>query len=350
MKKWLYKILKITGILVLVVLIISAYLVFMTGPELPERSLDIIDSIADTEVPEFVKGDTGYILADGYRIWYESVTPEDRVRGTALLFMGISNDALGWPQKFIDNLVESGYRVVRFDYRDTGLSDWINGSNRKDYSLEDLAHDAVLILDSLGVEKAHLVGISLGGMVAQDFAIHFPERTETLSSVMSSGYITDPELPGINMNFVLDLVKNNIKYSVIPTEKNILKRNVAVRILLRGDALYDVDVEGISQQVLYNTRKRNGYNTKASRYQQEAVMKSGSRYEQLKNLDIPVLIIHGMNDPFIPIEHSRKLASIIDGADTLWIENMGHDVPPYLIDSMTGVLVRHFARGEREKE
>ena len=211
------------------------------------------------------------------------------------------------------------------------------------YSLKDLAHDAVLILDSLNIEKAHLLGISLGGMIAQEYAINYPERAATLISVMSSGYITDPDLPAISKKFVLGLVKNSLKYSVIPTEKNILKRNVAVRMLLRGDALYDIDIEGLSQQVLYNLRKRNGYNPLASGQQQKATMESGSRYDALADIDIPTILIHGVNDPFIPIEHSQKLASVIPGAETLWVNNMGHDVPPYLVDSLTRVIVKYLS-------
>jgi len=331
------------GIALMIVIVVVAYIVFMTGPTIPDHAKIAIDSIVDAEVPEFVKGDTGYVVSDDYHIWYESITPVDSVKGTVLLFMGISNDALGWPQDFLDNLVRSGYRTIRFDYRGTGLSDWRNGHEDRPWSLRDLAHDAVIILDSLTIEKAHLLGISLGGMVAQEYAINYPERALTLTSVMSSGYITDPDLPPVNKAFVVDLVKNSVRYSIIHSEKNILRRNVAVRMLLRGDALYDIDVEGVSMQVLYNIRNRKGYNPGVSRQQQKATFLSGSRYEELEEITVPALIIHGMNDPFIPIEHSMKLAEIIPGAEAMWVDNMGHDVPPYLIDSLTRTLVKHFS-------
>ncbi len=335
-------ILRNIGILILMMVVVLAYLIFFTGPGIPDNDKNIIRNVLKADVPEFVRGQTGYISSAGWKIWYEAIDPVDTVKGTALLFMGLSNDALGWPQPFLDDIVKAGYRVIRYDYRGTGMSDWDNGKGTKSFSLEDLAHDAVIILDSLKIEKAHLLGISLGGMVAQEYAIHYPQRTATLATVMSSGYITDPDLPGFRRKFVYELVKNNIRYSIIPTEKNILKRNVAVRILLRGDAIYDIDAKGISEQVLYNLRRRRGYNVKSSRQQQDATYRSGSRYEALGKLKIPTLVVHGMNDPFIPVEHSKKLASVIPGAKTLWVNNMGHDLPPYLTDSLARLLTQHF--------
>ncbi len=331
--------LMITGIVILALFIGLLYKIFLTGPTLPENTNALVDSLIETKIPEFVTGDAGFVKSGENRVWYESITPDDSVKGTVILFMGISNDALGWPQKFIDNLVASGYRVIRYDYRGTGMS----GSVENDpYTLKDLAADAVLILDTLHIEKAHLVGVSLGGMVAQEYAIHFPERASTLTSVMSSGNIVDPELPAISKKFVIELVSSSLKYSLFSSEKNVVKRNIAVRVILQGDADYDIDVTGVAQQVLYNLRERNGYNRKASKQQQQAVMNSGSRYEELKSIDIPTLVIHGVNDPFIPIAHSKKLASVIPGARTLWVDNMGHDVPPYLIDSLTDILTEHF--------
>ena len=136
-------------------------------------------------MPNFVKGQTGYAVNNGTKIWYESILPTDTNKGAILLFMGISNDALGWPQPFIDNLVNSGYQVIRYDYRGTGLSSCVENWEEQPYSLTDLANDGKVILDSLKIEKVNLLGVSLGGMVAQEFAINFPERTSTLTSLMS---------------------------------------------------------------------------------------------------------------------------------------------------------------------
>ncbi len=184
-------------------------------------------------------------------------------------------------------------------------------------------------------------------MVAQEYAIHYPERTLTLTTAMSSGNITDRDLPGVRLRCIFQLVRNSVRYGIFPTERNALKRSVMVRYILRGDAMYDIDVRGICQQVLYNMRERRGYNLRASRQQQDAVLRSGSRYGELSQLDVPVLIIHGVNDPFIPPGHSEKLASVIPGSKIIRIDNMGHDVPPYLFDSLTSILVEHFESQSR---
>jgi len=326
--------LKIFGIGLLGLIICLLAYIFLTAPKLSQNAVSTIDEVLSAEVPEFVKGESGFAKNGDVKIWYESITPKESSKGTILLFMGISNDALGWPQSFLDKFVESGYQVVRFDYRDTGLSDWIDNFKEAPYTLTDLAADSKAVLDALDIEKANVLGVSLGGMVAQEFAINFPNRTSSLTSIMSSGNIFDNELPPISSSIAFELIKTSIRYSIIPTEKNNIKLHIAARKILRGNAKYDLGVKETSQQVLYNLRKRKGYNSKASRQHQEAAFRSGSRYDKLKELEMPVLIIHGLNDPFIPIEHSEKLARVLPNARTKWIENMGHDIPREYVDTI----------------
>jgi len=342
MKQWILKLLKIIGITLTVFLAGLIILIFFTGPKLPENADSIIDQVLDSTIPELVKGKSGYIVSDHTKIWYESVMPKNTNKGAVLLFMGISNDALGWPQKFIDKFVENGYQVIRFDYRGTGFSDWVENWEEKPYALADLATDAKIILDTLKIKKVHLVGVSLGGMVAQEFAIKYTDRTKTLTSIMSSGNITDPELPQISKRVVFDLVKTAIKYGIISNEKNTIKLQLAARTILRGNAHYPINVKDISGQILYNLRKRNGYNLNASSQHHEATYRSGSRYDQLKELKLPVLIIHGINDPFIPIEHSKKLAKIIPHSKTKWFENMGHDIQPVHMEAISQEIILNF--------
>lgn len=333
------KILKIIGFAILTLLIGGLSYIYLSVPILPDNSEDIIEDVLNSDVPKLVKGKTGYIVNNGTKVWYESILPAETSKGAILLFMGISNDALGWPQTFIDKLVNSGYQVIRFDYRGTGLSDWIENWEEQPYSLTDLANDGKLILDSLKIEKANLLGISLGGMVAQEFAINYPKRTHTLTSFMSSGNIIDEELPPISNKIVFELVKTSIRYGMISTEKNIIKLHLSSRKILQGEAEYDIDVKGTATQVLYNLRKRSGYNPNASSQHHEATYRSGSRYDNLKKLEIPVLIMHGLNDPFIPIEHSKKMATIIPNARTKWFKNMGHDIPINLTDTICEEII-----------
>ena len=171
------KILRIVGILIVALLIIVGAGIYFAGPQLPGDIDKTIDDVQRSDLPEFLKGETGYVYPKNKKVWYESIEPNSPTKGVVMLFMGIANDALGWPQGFIDLLVESGYQVIRYDYRGTGMSDWMPEWEQSPYSLTDLASDAELILKTLKIKKAHLVGVSMGGMVAQEFAIHFPNRT-----------------------------------------------------------------------------------------------------------------------------------------------------------------------------
>jgi pimeloyl-ACP methyl ester carboxylesterase len=342
--KLLINILKIGGIALVTLLAIVGAAIYLSGPQLPEDVDETIDSVLLSDLPEFLKGDTGYVQSGSTEVWYESIGRNASTKGAVLLFMGIANDALGWPQGFIDLLVDAGYRVIRYDYRGTGMSDWMPDWKKTPYALGDLARDAKLILDKLNIRKAHLVGVSMGGMVAQEFAIQFPQRALTLTSIMSSGNILDEDVEAISNKTTFDLIKIAIKYGIFASEENLIKMVVAARVILRGDADYRIDVKGTAQQVLYNIRKRKGFNPHASAQHQEAVRRSGSRYERLQHLNIPSLVIHGKNDPFVPIAHSRKLASVLPNAKTRWMENMGHDLPPSLYDPLITELIDNFER------
>ena len=137
--------------------------------------------------------------------------------------MGISNDAIAWPDYFIESMLKKGYRVIRFDNRGTGMSDWIPEWESNKYSLNDMSSDCIAIMNKLGIKKFHIVAVSLGGMIGQQVAILYPERVLSLASIMSSGYITDPESPKMNMGTVVQLVKVSLKYSFLKSSKQPLK-------------------------------------------------------------------------------------------------------------------------------
>jgi pimeloyl-ACP methyl ester carboxylesterase len=339
MKILLFRLLKICGIALLILLSGLVVFIFFTGPKLPANTDTIIENVMNTELPELVKGSSGDVTSDGHKIWYESITPKNTNKGVILLFIGMASDALEWPQTFIGQLVNSGYQVIRYDYRGTGQSDWVKGWQQKPYSVADLAKDAEAILGILNVGKVHLVGLSLGGMVAQEFAMKNPDKVQSLTSIMSSGNIADKELPKVSKSVVYDFTKIGIKYGLFKSEKNTIKMMLAAKMILRGDAQYDIDIKGTAEQVLYNLRKRKGYNPDASKQHDQAANLWDNRFDELKDLKIPVLIIHGLNDPFVSIEHSKKLASVIPNSKTKWFNNMGHDLPSNLIDSFTREII-----------
>ncbi|MGD9047224.1 MAG: alpha/beta hydrolase, partial [Anaerolineae bacterium] len=290
-------------------LIGAAIFVSTWGPPLPPGTDETIERVLQLELPDVVQGQTGYADSDGVEIWYESMEPQGTPKGTVLLVMGIGNDALAWPGYFIQPMVDAGYRVVRHDHRGTGLSDWMEDWDpAQPYMLEDMAGDGIAVLNALGVDKAHVVGISLGGMIAQQMAISYPGRVASLPSMMSSGHAQDPGLPGLSIEVATELAKLGVKYGLVGTEKNTIKMFVASQQLLMGDPPYELDVQTIAEQVLYNLRIRRGYNRQASQQHAAATTASGSRYEDLARLEVPALIIHGTSDPMIPIAHGKKCA------------------------------------------
>lgn len=341
----LRKMLKIVGIVILTFFIGIAIYIYTTGPALPEDTDVIIENVMENPLPEILTGKTGFATSQGYKIWYESISPQDSSKGAVLLIMGIANDALAWPHNFIQSFVDSGYQVIRYDHRGTGMSDWVENWDRKNpYSLSDMADDGIAVLNSLGIQKANVIGISMGGMIAQEMAINHPDRVVSLTSVMSSGYIEDPALPEISTEIAWRLVKAYLKFGIIGGEKNMIRLNIASRVILKGNANYNLNIKEIAEQVLYNLRKRNGYNFNVSGQHQGAVYLSGSRYDKLKLLSVPTYIIHGKSDPFIPIKHGKKCASIIPNADSLWLDNMGHDIPDNLIPTISKNIIAHFIR------
>ena len=363
--KSIKRIFKITGIAIIALILACTIYIGMSGPSLPKQTNEIIDNVLASPLPEIINGETGFAKANDINIWYESISPKGLSKGAVLLIMGISNDALGWPQNFIKALVDSGYQVIRYDHRGTGMSDWLenwsndnvwkniwkninrndwleNWSNDNPYSLADMANDGVAVLDALNIQKANIIGISMGGMIAQELAINHPDRIASLTSMMSSGFIEDPELPKISTDVTYELIKVSLKYGIIGGEKNMIKLHLASRIILMGNANYKLNIKELSEQVLYNIRKRKGYNSNVSKQHQSAVFLSGSRYNKLKNISVPTLIIHGKSDPFIPIEHGKKCVSIIPNADSLWINNLGHDIPDIFIDTISKRIITNF--------
>jgi pimeloyl-ACP methyl ester carboxylesterase len=335
----------ITAIALIILISGISFYLYISGPLLPSDTDAIISQVMENPLPELVGGVTGFADAQGLQIWYESIVPADSVRGSVLLIMGISNDALGWPLPFIHTFVDSGYQVIRYDHRGTGLSDWVTDwDNKNPYSLEDMADDGIAVLNALDIEKAHIIGISMGGMIAQEIIINHPERAATLTSIMSSGFIIDPDLDPISSDIAWELIKISLKYGIIGGERNMIKLHLASRIILAGEANYELNTREIAEQVLYNIRRRKGYNFNVSQQHQGAVYMSGSRYDELMVTRVPVLIIHGRSDPFIPIAHGEKYASLITEAETLWLDNMGHDLPGVLIDTLTYRIMKSFGR------
>ncbi len=318
-----------------------------SAPDLPKRTQEEITAQLDKEPAGIYLGETDVINNDGIDIWYEHIAPGISSNGTVLLIMGHSTTGINWSNYFCQPLVDSGYHVIRYDNRGTGLSDWIeNWDEDNAYDLSDMVDDALAILDDLVIEKAHIVGASMGGMIAQLMAAEHPERVLSLTSIMSSGNINDPELPPVPQDFIGDMQKLGVRYLIVQNEPNVIRFHVAMAELLSGDGPYTVDIEKVVNRTLFEIRDRRGFNPRVGDQHTAAIEKSGSRYELLPLIKIPTLVIHGKDDPLIPFEHAPKYASMIPNVDTLYIDGMGHDIPPMYTKQVHEAMFSIFRKGE----
>jgi pimeloyl-ACP methyl ester carboxylesterase len=279
----------------------------------------------------------GRVVANGIQIYYEAFG--DPKEPTVLLIVGMDEQCTAWFPYFYEPIVEAGYHVVRFDNRDSGLSEWMEGwDENHPYSLEDMALDTVGLLDALGIEKTHLVGASMGGMIAQRLAITHPNRTRTLTSIASSAFPLDPD-PAVQG--CIDVAKFEAIHNELVTKypnhltdpADMIEFRVGATRAFAGsrfpfdDALYR---EAIARNVL----ERKGFNPLAHQHQVAAVLASGSRLEELERISVPTLILHGTEDPMVPPGHGAKCAQHIPGAKLVWMEGAGHELPAGIMDLM----------------
>lgn len=310
----------------------------LTARTFSEAEVAEIQAAMNAPLKELV-GEEGYAENNDVKIWYDVHRPKDTIKGSVLLIMGLSADALVWPEYFYQPFVDSGFQVIRFDNRGVGNSDWDAFDPDNPYSLSDMANDAIAVLDTLGVDEAHIVGVSMGGMIGQTLCIEHPERVETLSSIMSTAWTEDPEMPEIDMNVFKHIGINTIKYGLSGEIEDAIKLRIAIREQLMGAEKYELDINGIAQLTRYNMEKRSGYNQQSGMQQTKAIELSGSRIDALKKLAIPTLVVHGKTDPLIPFEHGKKTAELIPNAETLWIDGMGHTLPKMYSDTITSRML-----------
>jgi pimeloyl-ACP methyl ester carboxylesterase len=314
------------------------------GPRIPIELQMVIDDVVSAEVPEVVLGSSGFATAGTIRLWYEDLTPPVPDVGTVLLLIGAGADALMWPRPFVDRLLGGGYRVVRYDQRETGLSDRIAGWQRNDpYTVRDLAEDAVAVLDHLEIDRAHIIGLSLGGMVAQEIAIRHPVRVASLVLMSTSPGVTDESLPSLSTRYVVGsawAALPLLRYTIAGGEANLVAAVVA-KMLTAGLRPRADEVRDLSQHVIYNLRKRRGINLIAAYHHQVAAAAAPPRSVELAQLRVPTLVVHGDADPILPVEHGRRLASTIPGARGIWLEGVGHAFPYPDWEDVTDSIVDH---------
>jgi len=271
-----------------------------------------------------------------------------------LLISGTGVQMLMWPDAFVAALAGRGFCVTRFDNRDAGLSThltqagnpgWLKPLIRHaaaPYRLEDMADDAVAVLDALGWDRAHIAGTSLGGMIAQTMAICHPSRIRTLTSIMSTPSARIGTMPKIStMRKLMQIAGTPVNGPEDAAEATVaLKR-------LTGTARYPIDEELI-RDIGRRSYERDPGSEASDFRQRAAVSASGSRRKTLAAVRIPTLVLHGDQDPIINVKAGRATAAAIPGARLVIYPQMGHDLPrelwPSILDEIAALAAQAPAR------
>jgi pimeloyl-ACP methyl ester carboxylesterase len=229
---------------------------------------------------------------------------------TLVLINGLGNQCIAYRSDFCELFVEAGFHVVRFDNRDVGLS----SDGPEGYSLKDMASDAVAVLDDLAIKKAHVFGVSLGGMIAQTFAIYFPDRCASLMSVMST--TGDP-----------DVGRPTDEARELLLTPGSTRRDLAIELHLAGKRVWGSPghIDEASERTFAGEVFDRACRPAGVGRQFKASRADRSRTERLRLLHVPTLVIHGDRDTLIDISGGIRTAEVIPHARFLEIKGMGHD-------------------------
>jgi pimeloyl-ACP methyl ester carboxylesterase len=301
---------------------------------------------SDPPAPKIAE-QTGQVQANGITIAYESFGTTDRE--TVLLIMGNGAQLTAWPIELCEELVKRGYRVVIYDNRDVGLSTKFTEAAAPDakavvearmagkpsplpYSLDDMAKDAVGLLDALGIEKAHIVGVSMGGMIAQLVAADHPEHTLSLTSIMSTSgnpAIPFPAKPEVVAKMPHRAAEDDREASIA---------NAVKTIQILAGPVYPPDEKRIRDLIL-RSMNRSSYRPGMERH--NAISALGlfeDRRSKLKTIKAPTVVVHGAEDPLMSVEGGKDTARNIPGAELRIIPGMGHDLPIPLVNVIADAI------------
>lgn len=290
-----------------------------------------------------------YLMANGLRLAYDEFG--DPKAPTIVLIMGLGAQMIAWPESFCQGLAKKGFRVIRFDNRDIGLSQKIETkkpvnilklllrkklglSVRPPYTLRDMAQDTIGVLDFLEIKKAHWVGVSMGGMIAQILAAEYPDHTLSLTSIMSTS--GNPSLPEASWKIRNQMLSRPDRSN----EKAYLKHSLKTWALI-GSPDYPPSEDELTEKILSNLNR--SYSPKGYKNHMAAIIESGDRRGLLRKIKHPSLIIHGKADPLVPMEAGLDTAKHIKGSSLELFEGMGHDLPKELVPKFVRLISQHAA-------
>ena len=311
----------------------------------------------------------GIAEVNNINIWWEDFgNPSDP---SVLLIMGATANCMQWGPEFIDPLVDAGFHVVRFDNRDVGKSTWFgkesfsaklvrlflpkfllkfflkkafnsiiddNGYMQEfdikdpDYTLDDMAKDAVCLMDHLKIEKAHIIGASMGGMITQLLALDYPDRTLTITPIMSSPGMGDPDLSNMTPALVMGLQES----AFMDAKGNHADSVTRIYRELTGSR-FPFNEEKFRERLIPIMAHGHNPNCKHG----EAAGASPSRKHRLNQITKPTLVIHGTEDAILGLDHGMALYENIPNAKKLIMEGVGHEIPEELADEISSTIFDH---------
>ncbi|MEJ7687641.1 MAG: alpha/beta hydrolase [Variovorax sp.] len=283
------------------------------------------------------------LTANGIQIEVEDTGGESRP--VVLLIMGLGMQLIAWPEDLVRQLVAAGFRVVRHDNRDIGLSQGFDEAGagnlvwqsvrqriglpvRSVYALQNMANDSLGVLDALGVARAHVIGASMGGMIAQRLAATAPDRTASLVSIMSSSGARS--LPGPRGDVAAALMRRPASR----TEAALVAHSLGIVRLIASPA-YPQDEKTLSDRITRGLRR--AYRPAGVVRQMLAIGADAGREATLARIASPTLVIHGDADPLVPMACGEDTARRIPGARFVRVPGMGHDLPPQVVE----ILLEH---------
>lgn len=287
------------------------------------------------------------VQANGLSLEYESFgRPEDP---PLLLIMGLGAQMVIWPLPLCQQLAAAGYYVIRFDNRDIGLSSRLSHLGkprlmlagiaqtlgmplRAPYSLDDMAQDTVGLMDALGFDSAHVVGLSMGGMIAQLVAARHPARVRSLTLIMTSS--GNPRLPAPSLKLRLRLVKPPAKFD----RDSLINHGIQTWRLI-GSPAYPADETALREMV--SGAFDRSHHPRGVARQTAAILAARSRVPLLKRIIAPTLVLHGQDDPLVPVAAARELVRHIAGARLEEFPGMGHDLPAVLLPRIGELIIAH---------
>ena len=287
------------------------------------------------------KGRMTIVRANGIELEYDE-------RGEAgdpplLLIMGLGAQMTDWPPEFCDLLAARGYRVIRFDNRDSGLSGGGEGvpdiravmaGGAPPYRLADLAADTAGLLDALGIDAAHVVGVSMGGMIAQQLTLDFPDRVRSLCSIMST---TGDRTVGASTPEAAAVLLR-------PPANNRDEAIAAAMVVSRtiGSPGLAIDEDELLRRA--SAKVDRAYRPDGTARQYAAILGSPDRTPRLGEIKVPVAVVHGAEDPLITVSGGEATAAAIPGAELTVVPGMGHDLPPVFWPQVIDVIDRNARR------